>query len=64
MQWDARWLRWLFVLTVSVVLCCIVLPRAASHGGDVGDDSWLKWHSDSSHCVKAQQDSCRRLGAG
>ena len=29
------------------------LPKVASHGGDVGDDSWLKWQS-TLLTVKAQ----------
>ena len=39
-------------LAVGCVRClfrlfCVTLflPKAACHGGDVSDDSWLKWHS-------------------
>ena len=40
----------LAVLVVLVVLLrlfglSLSLPKVASHGGDVGDDSWLKWYS-------------------
>ena len=43
---GARWLCWLFSCFASVVWFYILsLPKVASHGDDVGDDSWLKWHS-------------------
>ena len=42
--WGARWLCCLFLCFASVVWLDI-LPRVACHGDEVGDDSWLKWHS-------------------
>ena len=32
------------------------LPKVACHDGNVGNDSWLKWYSNSPYCVKAQQN--------
>ena len=29
---------------VWFVFVTLFLPKAACHGGDVGEDSWLKWH--------------------
>ena len=37
---GARWLCWLFLCFAS-----LSLPKVASHGDDVGDNSWLKWQS-------------------
>ena len=42
--WGARWLCWLF-LCFALVVWLDILPKVACHGDEVGDDSWLKWHS-------------------
>ena len=50
---DFAWVGWGLGCLLLLCFCCLVcfdfvtlyLPKAACHGGDVRDDSWLKWHS-------------------